>query len=174
MPKIIENVREQLLAEAKRQIAERGYANTTIRSVASACGLGIGTVYNYFESKELLIAAFVSADWKKHLANMESLPHDDFEVLLRGIYESLISFAANNKNLFSDGDAAKVISIGFASRHKRLRDQLAAFILPACEKQEIENAEFSAQFLSESLISWAMDGKDFDTVYAVLERVIKK
>ena len=174
MPKIIENVREQLRAEAKRQIAERGYANTTIRSVASACGLGVGTVYNYFESKELLIAAFVSADWKEHLAGMATLPHDEPEVLLRGIYESLISFAENNKNLFSDEDAAKVISIGFASRHKRLRQQLAEFILPACKERELENAEFCAQFLSESLISWAMDGKDFDTVYAVLEKVIKK
>ena len=34
MPKILEKVREQLLAEAERQIAERGYARTTIRSVA--------------------------------------------------------------------------------------------------------------------------------------------
>lgn len=174
MPKIIENVKEQLLSEAKRQIAERGYANTTIRSVAGACGLGVGTVYNYFDSKEMLIAAFVSEDWKRHLANMAALPHDDFKVLLRGIYESLISFADNNKKLFSDKDAAKVISIGFASRHKRLRELLATFILPACLGAGLDNAEFTAQFLSESLISWAMDGKDFDTVYAVLEKVIKK
>ena len=46
MPKIIENVREQLLAVAKKQIGERGYANTTIRSVAGECGLAVGTVYN--------------------------------------------------------------------------------------------------------------------------------
>ena len=51
MPKIIENVREQLLGEAKRQIAKKGYGKTTIRSVASACGFGVGTVYNYFKSK---------------------------------------------------------------------------------------------------------------------------
>ena len=42
MPKIIENIREQLLQEVKRQIAENGYGKTTIRSVAGACGLGIG------------------------------------------------------------------------------------------------------------------------------------
>lgn len=174
MPKIIENIREQLICEAKRQISERGYANTTIRSVASACGVGVGTVYNYFESKELLIAAFVSEDWKRHLANMAALPHNDFQVLLRGIYESLLSFAANNKRLFSDEDATKVISIGFESRHKRLRELLAGFILPACREAELDNADFTAQFISESLISWAMDGKEFDTVYSVLEKVIKK
>ena len=42
MPKIIENIREQLLQEVKRQIAENGYGKTTIRSVAGACGLGVG------------------------------------------------------------------------------------------------------------------------------------
>ncbi len=48
MPKIIENLRERLLAEAKRQVMESGYANTTVRSIAKACGVGTGTVYNYF------------------------------------------------------------------------------------------------------------------------------
>ena len=51
MPKIIENVREQLLAETKRQIAENGYEKTTVRSVAGACDIGVGTVYNKFSQK---------------------------------------------------------------------------------------------------------------------------
>lgn len=42
MSKIIENVWEQLLTEAKKQIRERGYADTTIRSVAGTGGLGVG------------------------------------------------------------------------------------------------------------------------------------
>ena len=33
MPKIIENVREMLLATAKEQVCLQGYAKTTIRSV---------------------------------------------------------------------------------------------------------------------------------------------
>ena len=53
MPKIIENVREELLAETKRQIGDRGYAKTTIRSVADACGIGVGTVYNHFPTKKV-------------------------------------------------------------------------------------------------------------------------
>ena len=45
MPKIIENVRGQLLAEARRQVAQHGYADTTIRSVAGACGLGAESLF---------------------------------------------------------------------------------------------------------------------------------
>ena len=51
MPKIIENIREKLLEEARRQVMEEGYEAMTIRSVAGACGVGVGTVYNYFSSK---------------------------------------------------------------------------------------------------------------------------
>lgn len=55
MPKIIENLESRLIEEAKKQIEESGYEAVTIRSVARACGVGVGTVYNYFPSKEVLI-----------------------------------------------------------------------------------------------------------------------
>ena len=37
MPKLIENLKARLIAEAKRQIEEAGYGAVTIRSVASSC-----------------------------------------------------------------------------------------------------------------------------------------
>ena len=52
MPKIIENLKDRLIAEAEKQIAESGYGAVTIRSVAKACGVGVGTVYNYFPSSK--------------------------------------------------------------------------------------------------------------------------
>ena len=59
MPKIIDNLREALIKEAKYQVNKYGYAGMTIRSVAKECGIGIGTIYNYFKSKEDLILAFM-------------------------------------------------------------------------------------------------------------------
>ncbi len=174
MPKVIENLREKLLAEAKKQIIEHGYACTTVRSVADACGVGVGTVYNYFQSKDMLIAGFVSEDWKAQLSTISSLPSDEPEALLRGIFESLKDFARNNKELFSDADAAKVISIGFASRHKKLRDILAEFILPACRDAGFADSRFASEFISEAIISWAMEDADFDTVYGVIGNLFIK
>ena len=83
MPKILFNAREQLLTEAKRQINEKGYAATTMRSVAGACGFAVGTMYNYFESKEVLISMYVAEDWKLHLEAMSTLPTDCRKALLR-------------------------------------------------------------------------------------------
>ena len=76
MPKIIANLRERILAEARRQIEEQGYGATTIRSIASACGVGTGTVYNYFESKDMLIASFMVDDWMRCLDRMKTFPSE--------------------------------------------------------------------------------------------------
>ena len=65
MPKIIENIRENLMAEARKQVMELGYSAMTIRSVAKACGVGVGTVYNYFPSKDMLVASFMLTDWQQ-------------------------------------------------------------------------------------------------------------
>jgi AcrR family transcriptional regulator len=170
MPKIIENVREQLLTEAKKQIRERGYADTTIRSVAGACGLGVGTVYNYFPSKEMLIAAFVYEDWKQYLFDMQALPTSDAKCLLGGIYDALRRFAKENEILFSDVEAAKHVSVGPSDRHRLLRDQIAAIVLPICGEV---TSTFTAAFIAEALICWSMEKTDFETVYPLLETIIK-
>lgn len=166
MPKIIENVRDQLLTEAKRQIMENGYANTTVRSVASACGLGVGTVYNYFKSKDMLIASFMVDDWKECLAKMKQESTENAEELFRCIYALLLEFAEKHASLFGDADAAKVFAIAFSERHKILRDQLAEIILPLCNHS---NREFLAEFIAESLLTWTMADKSFEEIYSVIK-----
>ena len=73
MPKIIENLETKLIEEAKKQIEEAGYGAMTIRSVAKACGVGVGTVYNYFPSKEALIAKHLLDDWKQCVAAIQAV-----------------------------------------------------------------------------------------------------
>lgn len=167
MPKIIENLREQLLSEAKKQVKELGYAATTVRSVAGACGVGVGTVYNYFKSKEMLIATFVYDDWKIHLAEMERLPDEPY-ARLSGIYGSLRRFSEENAELFSDADAAKSVSVGGAERHRLLRSQIASFVRPLCAE------DFAAEFLAEALIRWSVENVEFAVVYPIFEKIIKK
>ncbi len=170
MPKIIENVRELLLDTAKKQIKERGYANTTIRSVAGECGLAVGTVYNYFKSKDMLIASFVADDWNSYLSDIRGAQLSEPRTALRTIYDALIHFSEKHKALFRDSDAAKVYSAVFSERHKTLRGQISDIILPLCPA---ENAEFTAQFVAESLLTWTVAGKDFDSIFNILEKILK-
>ncbi len=170
MPKILTNVQNDLLEEAKRQISENGYCATTIRSVAKACGLAVGTVYNYFPSKDMLIATFMAKDWAECLKSVKTYPeHSAFEVL-ESLYKVLIDFSERHQALFSDESAMKVFSTVFSQRHKQLRAQLAQFILPMCKNKE--NSGFLAEFIAESLLSWTVSGESFENQYAIIKNLL--
>jgi len=61
MPKIIDGLQKQILKEAKYQIFKNGFSKMTIRSVAKACDIAVGTIYNYYPSKEFLTGFFYPA-----------------------------------------------------------------------------------------------------------------
>jgi AcrR family transcriptional regulator len=49
--------REEILAVATQEFARRGYPGTDLQNVADLLGVGKGTVYRYFDSKEELFLA---------------------------------------------------------------------------------------------------------------------
>ena len=173
MPKIIPNIKEQLLKEARKQIAEQGYGKTTIRSVANACNLGVGTVYNYFESKDVLIATFMAEDWNACVEVIKSQSANDPESVLKSIYDGLLEFSSKYQPLFCDKDAAKVFAAVFTERHKQLRGQIAEMILPICKQSAIADQKFLAEYLAESLLTWTVAGESFEKQYAIISKIIK-
>ena len=170
MPKIIENLREKLLEEAKRQVMEQGYSSMTIRSVASACGVGVGTVYNYFPSKDMLVASFMLADWLESLAVIEAGCSAECgpEAAIRCIYDELSRFMDKYAPLFSDKNAEESSSVSLHQRHGMLRAQLAKPLLPLCEKQDRADAIFLAEFVAESLLAWTRTERRFEEISSIL------
>ncbi len=170
MPKIIENIKEQLQKEAARQIAECGYSDTTIRSVASACGIGVGTVYNYFKSKDMLIASVVAQDWKECTEKFRSSSPVGARETVKLVYDMLKNFEEQHKALFKDPEAAKKYSSVFTERHGLLRNQVAQILLPVC--QNSDEPEFLSQFIAESLLTWVTAGEPFDKLYTILQNLL--
>ncbi len=52
---MVDDKRRLLLDAALRVFAERGFHGTNVPEVASQAGVGVGTLYRYFESKEALV-----------------------------------------------------------------------------------------------------------------------
>jgi AcrR family transcriptional regulator len=52
--------RERIIKVAAKLFAKEGYDNTTTRGIAAAAGIASGTLFNYFESKEAIVAALIS------------------------------------------------------------------------------------------------------------------
>ena len=167
MPKIIENVREQLLAVARKQTRERGYAGMTIRSVASECGLAVGTVYNYFKSKDMLIASFILVDWLECVRSIAESPKENRRQYLNFIHLSLLKFQEKYRALFTDEDAMVAFSSVWSERHGQLRGQLADLIMPIADER------FTAEFVAEAMLTWTTGGRTFDEIYTLLPEKIK-
>lgn len=173
MPKILENVREQLLEEAKRQIQENGYSKTTIRSVAGACKLGVGTVYNYFESKDMLIATFMLEDWHVCLGEIRKGATEDPEQFIVHFYETLKGFIQKHEYLFQDSDAAKAFAGAFSVRHKQLRDQIAKLLVPICANAKGDR-EFLAEFIAEAMLTWTVAGRPVEDITPLVLKLLRE
>ena len=173
MPKIIENVKEQLLAEARKQITENGYSKTTIRSVAGACGLAVGTVYNYFPSKDFLIASFMLEDWMKTEEAMRAgiAAAPDAKEAVRAVWNGIRVFSEDHKDLFSDQDAAADYGAHFSDKHGLLRSRIAALLTALFPSLPEPDRKFRAEFLAESLLSWSCTSHSFSELWSVLSLV---
>ena len=167
MPKIIENLPQRLMAEARRQIEESGFAAMTIRSVAKACGVGVGTVYNYFSSKDDLLASSMQDDWMVCVAAMGEVAGSETtpEAVARAVYDELSDFVHRHNHIFRDEAAAKSFANSFRVYHGLLRSQLAA------PMRRFFSDDFGAEFAAESLLTWAMAHKDFDTIWSQLKKL---
>lgn len=53
---------DQMLEAARALFVTNGYSRTSVESVAEAAGVGVATVYTYFETKEGLAAALIHKD----------------------------------------------------------------------------------------------------------------
>ena len=167
MPKIIENLESKLIEEAKKQITESGYSTMTIRSVAKQCGVGVGTVYNYFPSKEAMLATYMLADWKDCIATITAVStySESPKPVVLCIFDQLLLFAQRHQAIFRDETAAAAFAGSFSKYHGILRSQLAAPLQKFC------SSDFSADFIAESLLTWTMAGKSFDDIFGMIQKL---
>lgn len=113
MPKIIENLRQRLMDEAFEEIKRDGYAAMTIRSVAKAVGVGTGTIYNYFSSKEALVASFMLEEWKEAMKRVEERAgvSEKLSDVLAAVYGEIRGFLGKFSAVVSDEEAEKTFRL---------------------------------------------------------------
>lgn len=84
--------REKILQAAARLFGEKGFEETTTRDIAQDAGLAVGTMFNYFQSKETLAMTMVNEallqgieDYQSRLNGDETLSEELFLFITAGL-----------------------------------------------------------------------------------------
>lgn len=76
--RLIEQRRQQIVEGAVRLFVQKGFHKTTTREIARECGLSIGTMYEYIQSKEdvlYLVCDYIHSELERRLR--EAVASDD-------------------------------------------------------------------------------------------------
>ncbi|MCA9917825.1 MAG: TetR/AcrR family transcriptional regulator [Anaerolineales bacterium] len=131
--------RTQILNSAMQLFAEKGYAHTTTRNIATAAGLSVGLMYHYFDSKESLLRAvfdFVMARIDERITAVlqTSPPGTVITNLLHAIFDLLASeqeFSALFYMLRTQPAIMSVLGDDFRERTALLRSCFVAELAQA-------------------------------------------
>lgn len=77
-PRPSQGQRERILDTALDLMAERGASATSMRALASACGLNVAALYHYFPSKHALLRAVIEE--RRYGARIEAMPVPDLRL----------------------------------------------------------------------------------------------
>lgn len=84
--------RERILQAARKLLAEKGYEATTTRDIAESAEIASGTLFNYFATKEAIVACLANdamsdalAEAETEGARGETLEEDLFRVIALGM-----------------------------------------------------------------------------------------
>ena len=77
--------KEEILETSRELIRQAGWSAVSIRSVAAACGVSVGSIYNYYDSKAALMGATVESVWREifHLPEGQAPFRDTLELLTK-------------------------------------------------------------------------------------------
>lgn len=102
MRKLTQSKREEILRAAAAVFAQRGFHRALMDEVASKAGVGKGTVYRYFNTKEDLLFSIVDQGARGLVANMERTASrdEDPKLVLTELMGTMADYIRSNRPLF--------------------------------------------------------------------------
>ena len=178
MPKQISDVREKLLNACSELLYTKGYRGVSIRAVADCCGIAVGTVYNYFPSKDQLIAGVLLQNWSSvHQRLLEEAQVDpDCEHAFRSLFEELRTFSVRYRVIWTEYQGlapAYPFSKHALDWHNQFVDQISEITTILCRRFARDNPPYLATFIAKNLqYASVYSTVSFDTAWPVLRKLL--
>ncbi|MBU2054790.1 MAG: TetR/AcrR family transcriptional regulator [Proteobacteria bacterium] len=115
--------RTEILDQAARIFAAKGFHSATVADIANASGFAIGTLYQFFESKEKLYAAVLTEKLGMMYAETQKAVEDEPELLkkIEVLVTSQFRFVENNTEFCSIFIRGDYLSLSEGSKELRER-----------------------------------------------------
>lgn len=102
MSRVIENPKQLILEKSKEILISDGYTKLSMRNVAKACNIALGTIYNYYPTKKDLVMAMMEGYWEEYFILLDKIVNseNDFYVKLNDIFINLDHFTKKFKKMW--------------------------------------------------------------------------
>lgn len=148
-----EAIRDALLKAAVEVVGEVGYANASIALITQRAGLGLGTFYNYFETRQEVLDALLPALGKNMLTHIKkhALGGHSFAELEDRSFRGFFSFLHQTPHFFRILNEADVFAPeGHQQHFETVSKQYMRFLrhshdngeFPAFREDELETIVF--------------------------------
>jgi AcrR family transcriptional regulator len=137
-----ELTRDALLAAAAEVVGEVGYANASIALITQKAGLGQGTFYNYFDSRQEILDELLPSMGKNMLAfiRKSALGGHSFAELEEGSFLAFFSFLNENSQFLRILNGAEMFA---PQGHKKHFDTVSKQYMRFL-RHSLQNGEFPA------------------------------
>ena len=168
MPKILDQPAEKMLRAARKILLEEGYDQLTIRRIAGECGTAVGTVYNYFPSKDYLAAGVMLEDWRRLTAKMQEDIHDRQGIEgLNLLFQTVREFSSIYHLVWEQYKGGSIRQMQYRPMLQKEMEKYLALIIP---EGKIKGEPFLLQFLADVILHY---GSDMETGFEQLEGILR-
>ena len=91
--------KDEILEAAKREAKDKGLESIGMREIARASNIALGTLYNYFPNKDVLILSTISSIWEEAIEKLEE--EKDFISAVSTVYDAILSVDSNYSGFLS-------------------------------------------------------------------------
>lgn len=101
-----------IVKKAEKIIKEEGLEKCSMRRLSKELGIGVGTIFNYFESREVLLEAVFMSSWQKTLDLVDQTIENDLDTItsLKEIFTIITDDVMDRRGL---GTLLKASDSGF-------------------------------------------------------------
>lgn len=158
MPKLLENIRETILHIADDLLIAQGYDGLNMRDIARRCDISVGTIYNYFPSKQNLVLEIMKKYWREFIRKIDTIiiGEEELDLKLYKIFLLIDNFLNFHNEAWVKSDLIEFVCKSEAKQHNLYMDLLVEkieILLNDYYSEQLENGELTSRDIAKFMIA---------------------